>query len=565
MNSLKLLLISVKSETATGGIAVWTEHFLSRCQQSNINCHLVNLKVSPRRLNTGKRHLLDELSRTRSIFKQLKQHLAQTDYDAVYLNTSCGPYGLFRDKAIASIVAKKQIPLITHYHCEIPFWVKSKRSMRCLKRLATMSTQNLVLCQSSQNFLKENYHIDSIKVPNFIETTFIRSDNKEIRPQIQQIFFVGRVAESKGSKELFDVAKRLPNITFKFAGNVSSVVTKWDKPANVHLLGNTPRSKVLNLLDESDLFLFPSHTEGSSLALIECMARGVPAVATNVGSNADMLQDDCGIVVEKEDVEAMVSAISYLQDPQLRSAMSAKAIEKVKNCHTDKNVDSIINVLNKTIQTKSNVVEDKPMNLSCFQYYLARLLNRRPCAIKDSKIHKKASVGNGAKLVKCQIGRYSYVYGTGMVHTTVGSFCSIASGCSIGGGSHPTNWASSSPVFYNKGNVLKTNFANTPFNEYAETIIGNDVWIGAKCLIKSGVTIGDGAIVGMGSVVTKDIPPYEIWGGNPAKCIRKRFDDDTIARLLELKWWNWDEEKLHRYGEYFDNPTLLFKKMEEDQ
>lgn len=562
---MKLLLISVKSETTTGGIAVWTDRFLSRCQESNIDCHLVNLKVSHRRHITGKRHLLDELSRTRNIFKQLKQQLTQTDYDAVYLNTSCGPYGLFRDEKIANIVVKKQIPLITHYHCEIPFWVKHKRSIHCLKRLAQMSTQNLVLCQSSQNFLKDNCCIDSIIVPNFIETSFIRSEDKEIHPTIQQIFFVGRVTESKGSKELFDVAKRLPNITFKFAGNVSSVVTNWDKPENVHLLGNIPRSEVLNLLDESDLFLFPSHTEGSSIALIECMARGVPAVATNVGSNADMLQNGCGIIVEKEDVESMVSAISYLQNPQLRSAMSKKAIVRTQNCHTDKNVDYIINILDKSIRTKSKIVEDETMNFTYLRYYIARLLNRRPCAIKNSKIHKKASVGNGAKLVNCQIGRYSYIYGTGMVHTTVGSFCSIASGGSIGGGAHPTDWISSSPVFYNKGNVLKTNFANTTFKEYAETIIGNDVWIGAKSLIKGGVTIGDGAIVAMGSVVTKDIPPYEIWGGNPAKCIRKRFDDETIARLLELKWWNWDEEKLYRYGEYFDNPTRLFEKLEEDQ
>lgn len=204
------------------------------------------------------------------------------------------------------------------------------------------------------------------------------------------------------------------------------------------------------------------------------------------------------------------------------------------------------------------------MDISRFQYVIARFLNRRPCAVWKSKVDKKARIGNGAKLVKCEVGRYSYIYGTGLVQTKVGAFCSIASGSSIGGGSHPVDWVSSSPVFYNGGNVLNTNFANTPFTEHVETTIGNDVWIGAHCLIKGGVTIGDGAIIGMGSVVTKDIPPYEIWGGNPAHFIRKRFDDETIARLQKLQWWSWDEEKLRKYGSFFCDPQKLLNHLEEN-
>lgn len=164
-----------------------------------------------------------------------------------------------------------------------------------------------------------------------------------------------------------------------------------------------------------------------------------------------------------------------------------------------------------------------------------------------------------------QIGRYSYMYGSCLIKTKVGSFCSIASKTLIGGGGHPVDWVSSSPVFYQKKNVLKTTFAHQKFTEYAQTTIGNDVWIGSHCLIKGGVTIGDGAIIGMGSVVTKDVPPYEIWAGNPAKCIRKRFDDETIQKLLELKWWDWDEDKLYQYGNYFNDPKQLFTKLEEDQ
>ena len=200
--------------------------------------------------------------------------------------------------------------------------------------------------------------------------------------------------------------------------------------------------------------------------------------------------------------------------------------------------------------------------LSSLKYVIARIINRRPCAIKNCKIHKKAAVGNGAQLVNCSMDRYSYLYGSAAVHTDFGAFCSIASGTTIGGGGHPTDWVSSSPVFYKGKNVLKKNFSGREFVEFKKTTIGNDVWIGSKCLIKGGVTIGDGVIIGMGSVVTKDIPPYEIWAGNPAKCIRKRFDDETIEKLLEIKWWEWDEEKLQKYAHLFNEPENLIKELD---
>lgn len=205
------------------------------------------------------------------------------------------------------------------------------------------------------------------------------------------------------------------------------------------------------------------------------------------------------------------------------------------------------------------------MGLPNIGYILARLFSRQPVAIRGSRIDRKAAVGNGAMVVGSTIGRYSYIYGSSLIQSDVGAFCSIGSGCSIGGGKHPVDWASTSPVFYNKGNVLHKNFSNTPFEEYEKTTIGNDVWIGAKCLIKGGVTIGDGAIIGMGSVVTHDVPPYEIWAGNPAKCIRKRFDEETIEKLLKLRWWDWDEEKLKKYGDLFSDPQRLLKKLEVEE
>ncbi|QSX09274.1 CatB-related O-acetyltransferase [Alkalibacter rhizosphaerae] len=125
-----------------------------------------------------------------------------------------------------------------------------------------------------------------------------------------------------------------------------------------------------------------------------------------------------------------------------------------------------------------------------------------------------------------------------MNFTKVGNYCSIADRCIIGGGAHPIDWISTSPIFHEGRNILKTNMSDKNYDPYDDTFIGNDVWIGAGAYIKSGVTIGDGAVIGMGAVVTKSVGAYEIWGGNPAKLIKKRFSDDVIERILESQWWS---------------------------
>lgn len=173
-------------------------------------------------------------------------------------------------------------------------------------------------------------------------------------------------------------------------------------------------------------------------------------------------------------------------------------------------------------------------------------------AIKGSAVDRTARVDIGSVVAGCTLGRYSYVgEHTTIIETEVGSFSSISNYCAIGGGAHPVEWVSTSPVFNSSKGILKKHFSDTHYEPYARSRIGHDVWIGAHCLIKSGVTVGDGAVIGMGAVVTKDVGPYEIWGGNPAHLIRKRFDEDKIQKLLEIKWWEWPEEKIRRNANLF--------------
>lgn len=129
----------------------------------------------------------------------------------------------------------------------------------------------------------------------------------------------------------------------------------------------------------------------------------------------------------------------------------------------------------------------------------------------------------------------------------IGNFCSIACGAKFLFNSANHTMSSLStypfPLFFEEWD-LKREDVTSSWDNKGDIVIGNDVWIGYEAVILAGVTIGDGAIIGTRAVVTRDVPPYTIAGGIPAKPIRKRFDDKTISHLLQLKWWDWPKEKI---------------------
>lgn len=143
-------------------------------------------------------------------------------------------------------------------------------------------------------------------------------------------------------------------------------------------------------------------------------------------------------------------------------------------------------------------------------------------------------------MVNVTIGDYSYVGGESKIfNTLIGKFCSLGPELRIGLGRHPIHLKSTFPGFYSDKDLsygVKKEYDNEE-PEYLPIIIGNDVWIGARAMILDGVCIGDGAIVAAGAVVTKDVPPYAIVGGVPAKVIKYRFDQNTIQKMLTEKWW----------------------------
>jgi acetyltransferase-like isoleucine patch superfamily enzyme len=134
-------------------------------------------------------------------------------------------------------------------------------------------------------------------------------------------------------------------------------------------------------------------------------------------------------------------------------------------------------------------------------------------------------------------------------------------------GIHPSrDFVSTHPIFFSTKKQVGITFADKDYFQEEKGIkIGNDVWIGANVIILDGVTIGDGAIIGAGAVVTKDVPPYSIYGGVPAKLIRYRFEQKTIDFLVKFKWWNKDEEWLKTNFQDFHNiDTFLQRYAQED-
>lgn len=198
------------------------------------------------------------------------------------------------------------------------------------------------------------------------------------------------------------------------------------------------------------------------------------------------------------------------------------------------------------------------MNMQPLLYYYSKFVKKvlRGKCVVDCVIDSTARINAGCSVYHCSMGRHSYMgYDCEVINTEVGSFCSIASGIRIGEAEHPTSWVSTSPVFQDvKNSSIEKRYARLPVQSSKRTVIGHDVWIGTNAIIKAGVNIGTGAVVASGAVVTKDVEPYAIVGGCPARLIRFRFNSETIEKLLSSKWWEKDDSVLYAVGKYADNP-----------
>lgn len=198
-------------------------------------------------------------------------------------------------------------------------------------------------------------------------------------------------------------------------------------------------------------------------------------------------------------------------------------------------------------------------------YLYSRFFKRviRGTSILNSEIDKTAKVYSGTTFYNSKLGRYSYVgYDSEVVNCEIGAFCSIANGFIVGGAKHPLDWGSTSPTFYDVKGGTGLHLGCLPMQETARTIIENDVWIGSRAIVMQGLTVGTGAVIGAGAVVTKNVPPYAVVAGCPARILKFRFDDELVDRFLRSEWWLLPDEKLKELAEFINAPTVFLDKIE---
>lgn len=185
----------------------------------------------------------------------------------------------------------------------------------------------------------------------------------------------------------------------------------------------------------------------------------------------------------------------------------------------------------------------------------------------DSTFEEGCRIGARTVVDRSSLGRYSYIDADSRVHLAeIGNFCSIANRVSIGPPNHPTHTRTSShPAFYLNRPEWGYSFVQDDNHmEYRPTVIGNDVWIGVGATILGGLCVGDGCIVGAGSVVTRDLEPFSIAVGAPARILRARFSERQVAAIKKVAWWNRDEAWLSNNSDLMHNVDALVRFAEAD-
>ena len=188
-----------------------------------------------------------------------------------------------------------------------------------------------------------------------------------------------------------------------------------------------------------------------------------------------------------------------------------------------------------------------------------RNISLTACVYAGSNVEPTAYVHRGCKVRSSNIGAHSYVAAhSWLTNIDVGRFCSIGNNVMAGLASHTLGNASTSPIFTLRRNATGKAWVNQDVavnsDDFPRTVIGDDAWIGSNAMIMSGVTIGTGAAVGAGAVVTKDVPPYAIVAGVPARVIRYRFDEPVRQKLLASRWWEQPDSVLKDRLGLFQQP-----------
>jgi len=331
---LKVLLISPLPPPA-GGIATWTVVYKQYCEEKGISYRIVNnaLREDYGIQTNSVRNLFSQIHRSWRIISELLYQFRTEKPDVLHLNSSCCRFGIYRDCLCTMIGKLFAIPVVVQCHCNIEDQIHGRLAAHAFRWMVSMCSKVLVLNRFSAEYAK-GYAAEKVEIiPNFIDESALCVRNAVSRT-IRRAVFVGHVRREKGVIEIIRAAEKFPDIRFTLAGPVQQEIADMKCSNNVELIGAQSREKVQELLKAADVFLFPSYTEGFANALLEAMAAGLPVIATDVGANAEMIEDKGGIIISERDADAIAGAIDKLKDDfGRRLDMSSWNVEKVQNTY----------------------------------------------------------------------------------------------------------------------------------------------------------------------------------------------------------------------------------------
>lgn len=338
---MKVILVSPLPPPASG-IATWTKMYQAYCENCDVDPIVVNTALVGNRTDTftARFSIKDEFIRTIKIIRSFGSACFHASDAIIHINSSCSPFGILRDY-LCMLIAGRKRDIVLHCHCNVEDQLRGSRLGHIIFGLAAKRAAHIfVLNQSSKRYIDDRWAIGSEIIPNFVQDELIVSDKHIEHERIQRVCFTGHVLPEKGIDEILAAADECSNIQFDIFGIISEKYREMPFPKNVHMHGSVEHDDVLKALDDTDVFLFPSYSEGFSMSLLEAMARGVPVIATDVGANRDMLENEGGIIIPTKDSGAIINAIKHLEDINIRRRMSEWNVHKVRDKY------SVMNVMN---------------------------------------------------------------------------------------------------------------------------------------------------------------------------------------------------------------------------
>ena len=349
---LKLLLIT-QIAPPVGGIATWSEKYIKYLENENVDFDIVNTAaIGNRSLNLmAKKSLLTEMKRALKIWKSICNRVRRDKFDIAHINVVGTKIGLIRDYISICLLGNKTQKII-QFHSNIEDQLGNGYISKILLKMVLNKIDAVfVLNNSSKNVISSMSNKKCFVVNNFIDNQIIRRKPKIINEHIKKIVFTGHILQSKGIGEIIEASKAFPEICFELIGKNVDVYSEKNYGENIKFLGEISYDDVMQHLDVADAFLFPSYTEGFSLSMTEAMARGLPIIATDVGANKAMLEEQGGIIVRCQNVNDIVRAIRRISDRNVREKMSIWNIDKVSNNFTVNIVcNRFLNLYNEVIE-----------------------------------------------------------------------------------------------------------------------------------------------------------------------------------------------------------------------